>query len=84
VYSPYWTRQHVVHELSPGRKAWLHVVQGGITLGDLVLTTGDGAGLMDERAVSLTAQAKTEILLLDVGVELPGLQKWTSHVTQDR
>jgi redox-sensitive bicupin YhaK (pirin superfamily) len=64
--------QHVVHELSPGRKAWLHVVQGEITLGDLVLTTGDGAGLTDERAVSLTAQAKTEILLLDVGVELPG------------
>jgi len=31
--------QHVVHELSPGRKAWLHVVQGEITLGDLVLTT---------------------------------------------
>jgi hypothetical protein len=48
------------------------VVQGEITMGDLVLTTGDGAGLTDERAVSLTAQAKTEILLLDVGVELPG------------
>ena len=64
--------QHVVHELSPGRRAWLHVVHGEITLGDLVLITGDGAGLTDERAVSLTAQAKTEILLLDVGVELPG------------
>ena len=64
--------QHVVHELSPGRRAWLHVVQGEVTLGGLVLTTGDGAGLTDERAVSLTAQAKTEILLLDVGVELLG------------
>jgi hypothetical protein len=47
-------------------------VQGEITLGDLVLTTGDGAGLTDERAVSFTAEAKTEILLLDVGAELLG------------
>jgi hypothetical protein len=64
--------QHVVHELSPERRAWLHVVHGEVTLGDLVLTTGDGAGLTDERAVSLTAHAKTEILLLDVGSDLPG------------
>jgi redox-sensitive bicupin YhaK (pirin superfamily) len=62
--------QHVVHELTPGRRAWLHVVQGEIAMGDLVLTTGDGAGLTDERAVSLTAREATEILLLDLGVEL--------------
>ncbi|HEV8548724.1 MAG TPA: pirin family protein, partial [Polyangiaceae bacterium] len=37
--------QHVVHELFDGRSAWLHLVQGEVTLGDLVLTTGDGAGV---------------------------------------
>ncbi len=58
--------QHVVHELSRGRSAWLHLVQGQVTLGDLVLATGDGAGVTAERAVSLTARDESEILLLDL------------------
>jgi redox-sensitive bicupin YhaK (pirin superfamily) len=62
--------KHVVRELLPGRSAWLHVVQGEVTLGDAVLTGGDGAGITDERAVSLTAREKSEILLVDV-VALP-------------
>jgi redox-sensitive bicupin YhaK (pirin superfamily) len=64
--------QHVIHELLPGRSAWLHVVQGEVTLGDIVLTTGDGAGVTGERAVSLTAREETELLLVDVG-EHPSL-----------
>lgn len=59
--------QHVIHELSPGRSAWLHLVEGEVSLRDLVLTTGDGAGISAERAVSLTAREETEILLIDVG-----------------
>jgi redox-sensitive bicupin YhaK (pirin superfamily) len=58
--------QHVVHELAPAHAAWLHVVQGEITLGDFVLITGDGAGVLIERAVSLTARAGSEILLFDL------------------
>jgi len=58
--------QHVVRELSQGRGAWLHVVQGEVTLGDAILTSGDGAGITDERAVSLTAREKSEILLVEV------------------
>lgn len=61
--------KHVVHELSQGRSAWLHVVHGAASLGDVVLTTGDGAGLAAERAVSLTAQEETEILLVDLGAQ---------------
>ena len=64
--------KHVVHELLPGRSAWLHLVQGEATLGDLVLTTGDGAGVTAERAVSLTAREETEILLLDLSEPFPG------------
>ena len=65
--------QHVIHELAPGRRAWLHVVQGDVTLGDLVLTTGDGAGLTAERAVSLTAREDSEFLLVDLAEPLPPL-----------
>jgi redox-sensitive bicupin YhaK (pirin superfamily) len=59
--------QHVVHELSPGRSAWIHVVNGEIRLGDIVLARGDGAGVTAESAVSLTALEKSSILLFDVG-----------------
>jgi quercetin 2,3-dioxygenase len=59
--------QHVVHELSQRRSAWLHLVHGEVALGDIVLTTGDGAGITAERAVSLTASEESEILLVDLG-----------------
>jgi redox-sensitive bicupin YhaK (pirin superfamily) len=59
--------RHVVHELSPKRTAWLHIVRGDATLGDIVLSTGDGVGVTGERAVSLTAWVQSEILLLDLG-----------------
>ena len=58
--------QHVVHELPPGRAAWLHVVEGAVSLGEAVLTMGDGAGVAGELAVSITAQAESELLLCEV------------------
>jgi redox-sensitive bicupin YhaK (pirin superfamily) len=59
--------QHLVHELSQGRTVWLHVVNGEVTLGEVVLTTGDGASITAERAVSITAQEESEVLLVDLG-----------------
>jgi redox-sensitive bicupin YhaK (pirin superfamily) len=60
-----------VRELAPGRCAWLHIVQGEVTLGDFVLGTGDGAGVTAEPAVSLTAREESEILLIDLGKAMP-------------
>ncbi len=76
--------QHVIHELSQGRSAWLHLVQGEVTLGDTVLTTGDGAGVTGEPAVSLTAREETEILLVDIGEELPRSTKKGDGVAGQR
>lgn len=67
VYSSFLNRgHHLIHELSPGRGAWLHVVQGRIQLIDHCLRQGDGASLVDEAAVSMTAQEPSEILLFDL------------------
>jgi redox-sensitive bicupin YhaK (pirin superfamily) len=43
------------------------VVNGEVTLGEVVLTTGDGASITAERAVSITAQEESEVLLVDLG-----------------
>ncbi len=58
--------QHLVYEIPQGRIAWLHIVRGKTTLGNFVLTTGDGAGIFAESAISFTADEESEILLLDM------------------
>jgi redox-sensitive bicupin YhaK (pirin superfamily) len=57
---------HLVHELAPGRIAWLHVVRGSVDCAGDILGGGDGAAITEERAVSITAQEESEILLLDL------------------
>lgn len=58
---------HLMHELLPGRSAWLHVICGEVILHNIVLTRGDGAGITAEPSVSLTASENTETLLVDLG-----------------
>lgn len=58
--------QHIAYELPGRRSAWIHMIQGEALLGDDVLSTGDGAGLSDELAVSLTPREESEILLFDM------------------
>lgn len=63
--------QHLMHELTAGRLAWLHLVHGKVTVGgEHLLASGDGAGLVGERVLSLTATEDSEILLLDVAASL--------------
>jgi quercetin 2,3-dioxygenase len=59
--------QHVVHELAANRSAWLHLVRGEATLGNMAMTTGDGAGITGEPAFSFTARGETAVLLIDLG-----------------
>jgi redox-sensitive bicupin YhaK (pirin superfamily) len=59
--------QHLIHELSTGRRAWLHVVRGDVTIRDDVLSSGDGVGFTAERAVCFTAREESEVLLFDLG-----------------
>jgi redox-sensitive bicupin YhaK (pirin superfamily) len=57
--------QHVAYELPWGRRAWVHAAHGEVTVGDHVLTAGDGVAFVGEHAASFTARGEAEILLLD-------------------
>lgn len=57
---------HIIHELRPGRGAWLHVVEGAVKLGDVVLSAGDGVGVTTERALTFTAETTSEVFLVDL------------------
>ena len=76
IYSTFIQKgNHMIHELYPGRTAWLHVVKGSLLLNGFLLQSGDGAGLSNELSVSFTAQEATEILLFDLGNNLPKGEK---------
>jgi len=67
MYSAYiHNGNHMIHELKPGRSAWLHVVKGELRVNRFHLCTGDGAGFVDERSASFTAQKPTELLLFNL------------------
>lgn len=59
------TGQHIVHELLHGRKAWLHLVHGEVSVNGHDLTLGDGMGITDEPSISLTVHEDAELLLID-------------------
>lgn len=62
--------RHLVHELVPGRVAWVHVVRGGAKVMEQRLVAGDGAAVSGERAVSMTADGESEVLLFDLAEQL--------------
>jgi len=59
--------ESVAHALAPGRHAWVQVARGKVRLGEQTLSAGDGAAISDERALTLTAEAPSEVLLFDLG-----------------
>jgi redox-sensitive bicupin YhaK (pirin superfamily) len=62
---------HIIHELLPGRTAWLHVLSGELALQDIILNQGDGAGVTVGPSASFTAGENSEILLIDLPEWLP-------------
>lgn len=57
---------HLIHELKPGRRAWLQVIRGRIQLNHFKLVAGDGVAFQDERSVSIIALEPSEVLLFDL------------------
>ncbi len=56
----------VRHALAPGRRAYLHVARGAVTLKSQLLRDGDGAKIADETELEINASQDAEILLFDL------------------
>lgn len=56
----------VTHTIGQGRAAYVHVATGAVKLGETVLNAGDGARIVDERAVKLTGVESAEVLVFDL------------------
>ncbi len=54
------------HVIAPGRRAWIHVVRGSVTLEGNPLHAGDAAGVDHPGAVLLTSEGESEVLVFDL------------------
>jgi len=55
-----------IHTLRPGRKAWLQVVKGEVSIGEETLKAGDAAALTDMTQIQVRSRAPSEVLLFDL------------------
>lgn len=58
----------VSHSLAAGRRAWVQVARGAVTVNGEALSAGDGAAITDESSVEVaaTGDADTEFILFDL------------------
>ena len=59
--------KEAAHVLAKGRRAWVQVVAGELTLGDATLKPGDAAAITGESEIRLHATKPSELLLFDMG-----------------
>jgi redox-sensitive bicupin YhaK (pirin superfamily) len=55
-----------IHAIAQGRKAWLQVAKGEVTVGDDVLKAGDAAAITDQAGIAVRAKTQSEVLLFDL------------------
>ena len=56
----------VEHGLAPGRRAYVHVARGTVTVNDAPLTAGDGARIESESRITFGNANGAEVLLFDL------------------
>jgi hypothetical protein len=61
--------QTLTQDLAPGRAAYLVVAKGAATVNGAALAERDGAGIVDEPAVTITAEEDAELVLVEVAKE---------------
>jgi len=55
-----------IHTLAPGRRAWIQVAKGEVTVGEEILKAGDGAAVTDQDQITVRSHAPSEVLLFDL------------------
>lgn len=56
----------VDYVIPPGRKAWVHIARGEVTMNDKELQTGDGAAITDEGLLQFSQGQSAEVILFDM------------------
>ncbi len=57
---------NATHALAAGRKAYLHVARGAVTVNGQPLAGGDGARISNDRSIVFSDAGNAEVLLFDL------------------
>jgi redox-sensitive bicupin YhaK (pirin superfamily) len=57
----------VHHDVRSGRKLWLQIVRGSVTVNGTDANAGDGVAIEDAKRLGITAKSEAEVLLFDMG-----------------
>jgi len=67
LFAAYMTsKQSLEYDFAKGRKGWLQLIKGKITLTDKILKAGDGAAIADEETIKIICEEDTEFLFFDL------------------
>ena len=55
-----------IHNLAPGRRAWVQITKGEVSVGTEQLSAGDGAAVTDQAQIPLRSRTAAELLLFDL------------------
>jgi redox-sensitive bicupin YhaK (pirin superfamily) len=55
-----------IHSLAPGRKAWLQVARGTVTVDGQALEAGDAAAITDQDTIAVRSLTAADVLLFDL------------------
>jgi quercetin 2,3-dioxygenase len=55
-----------IHTLAQGRRAWIQVAKGEVSLAGNSLKPGDGAAVTDQSQIALRSKVESEVLLFDL------------------
>jgi redox-sensitive bicupin YhaK (pirin superfamily) len=57
---------HVSHELKSGRRAFIYVIEGEVSVNQEKLRTGDQARITDATTLEIAGSQESEIILIDL------------------
>jgi redox-sensitive bicupin YhaK (pirin superfamily) len=52
--------------LRDGRKAWIHVARGAVTMNGVDMTEGDGAAVTESQILEFVGRETAEVLIFDL------------------
>jgi redox-sensitive bicupin YhaK (pirin superfamily) len=70
----------VVHELGPGRGAYVYLIDGAATFDGQEVSTGDAAKVTDQPSIAIGARERSELILVDVPLEFEAVGIWQGRI----
>ena len=64
--------ESVRHELGEGRGAYLYVIEGDVSVNGNQMVTGSAARIRDESTIEISANADSELIMVDVDLSWSG------------